>query len=83
MQESNLDKLLTENKVSHPFFVGMEEVNKEWVNSLKEEGLQSPSAETMETIRKWYDKYRQLNPKASVTNAKRATIRHFNLIIKK
>lgn len=47
------------------------------------ENTHTPSPERLQEIKNYYELYLKKNPKATTRNAKRATIRHFNLIIKK
>lgn len=72
-------------KETHPFFVALQEANAEALTKEKKdnEEFSIPTPERMAEIRKWHDEYRKNNPKASKRNAKRATIRKFNLTIKK
>ena len=80
MQERNLDALLT---LSKPLFDDIAKVNKDFVDGLNDDNSHAPSAEKLQQIRLWYELYLKKNPKATTRNAKRATIRHFNLTIKK
>lgn len=61
--------------------------NNEWFSDFAEavnaEARTNHTPEQLEQIKRYYDNYRKSNPHASKRNAKRATIRKFNINIKK